>query len=106
MDGNCEDFLLIEKLLLFFLLICFNQYLGEGISGLQGPYYSGTGCFHRRKFLYGLWPDGCMETGGRSPNCVAGKKINLLLTIIFYYIFLLVLCLMYYSNSLLGLQIL
>ena len=24
--------------------------------GIQGPFYSGTGCFHRRKVIYGQWP--------------------------------------------------
>nr|POE84739.1 cellulose synthase-like protein h1 [Quercus suber] len=33
------------------------KYVGHGIAGLQGPFYSGTGCFHSRKFIYGLSPD-------------------------------------------------
>ncbi|XP_030544378.1 cellulose synthase-like protein H1 isoform X3 [Rhodamnia argentea] len=33
------------------------EYLGRGIVGIQGPFYAGTGCFHRRKVIYGLWPD-------------------------------------------------
>ncbi|XP_034701263.1 cellulose synthase-like protein H1 isoform X2 [Vitis riparia] len=41
------------------------KYLASGIAGLQGPHYSGTGCFHRRKVIYGLWPDGRMEFKGR-----------------------------------------
>ncbi|KAH7680951.1 Cellulose synthase protein [Dioscorea alata] len=28
-----------------------------GIAGLQGPGYNGTGCFHRRKIIYGSPPD-------------------------------------------------
>ncbi|KAI6672790.1 hypothetical protein NL676_000696 [Syzygium grande] len=32
------------------------EYLGRGIVGLQGPFYAGTGCFHRRKVIYGSWP--------------------------------------------------
>uniref|UniRef100_F6HID0 Cellulose synthase-like protein H1 n=1 Tax=Vitis vinifera TaxID=29760 RepID=F6HID0_VITVI len=43
-------------------------YMGSGIAGLQGPMYSGTGCFHRRKVIYGLWQDGRMEIKGRSVN--------------------------------------
>lgn len=26
----------------------------KGISGIQGPLYTGTGTFHRRKVMYGL----------------------------------------------------
>ena len=40
--------------------------MGSGIAGLQGPLYSGTGCFHRRKVIYGSWPDGRMEIKGRN----------------------------------------
>ncbi|XP_059597275.1 cellulose synthase-like protein H1 [Vitis vinifera] len=47
-------------------LVVLYKYLGSGIAGLQGPTYSGTGCFHRRKVIYGLWPDGRMEIKGRS----------------------------------------
>ena len=43
-----------------------DQYVGSGIAGLQGPMYGGTGCFHRRKVIYGLWPEGRMEIKGRS----------------------------------------
>ncbi|RVW38920.1 Cellulose synthase-like protein H1 [Vitis vinifera] len=42
-----------------------NRTAVSGIAGLQGPNYSGTGCFHRRKVIYGLWPDGRMEFKGR-----------------------------------------
>ncbi|KAL6330145.1 hypothetical protein AAG906_040065 [Vitis piasezkii] len=41
-------------------------YVGSGIAGLQGPMYGGTGCFHRRKVIYGLWPEGRMEIKVRS----------------------------------------
>ncbi|RVW38921.1 Cellulose synthase-like protein H1 [Vitis vinifera] len=34
-------------------------------SRLQGPMYGGTGRFHRRKVIYGLWPEGRMEIKGR-----------------------------------------
>ncbi|TVU14500.1 hypothetical protein EJB05_37974 [Eragrostis curvula] len=33
------------------------QKLGSGIAGLQGIFYNGTGCFHRRKVIYGMPPD-------------------------------------------------
>ncbi|KAL6845674.1 hypothetical protein ACP4OV_024497 [Aristida adscensionis] len=31
--------------------------LGSGVAGLQGMFYGGTGCFHRRKVIYGVPPD-------------------------------------------------
>ncbi|TVU14499.1 hypothetical protein EJB05_37973 [Eragrostis curvula] len=31
--------------------------VGFGIAGLQGIFYGGTGCFHRRKVIYGMQPD-------------------------------------------------
>ncbi|XP_058220295.1 cellulose synthase-like protein B4 isoform X3 [Rhododendron vialii] len=31
-------------------------YLVRGLAGIQGPFYGGTGCFHRRKVIYGLSP--------------------------------------------------
>ncbi|TVU50414.1 hypothetical protein EJB05_01785, partial [Eragrostis curvula] len=33
------------------------QKLGFGIAGVQGMFYAGTGCFHRRKAIYGTPPD-------------------------------------------------
>ncbi|PQQ01311.1 cellulose synthase-like protein B4 [Prunus yedoensis var. nudiflora] len=33
------------------------KYAGRGISGIQGPFYLGTGCVHRRKVIYGLSPN-------------------------------------------------
>ncbi|CAA6668374.1 unnamed protein product [Spirodela intermedia] len=32
-------------------------FLGRGMEGLQGPFYYGTGCFHRRNAIYGEAPD-------------------------------------------------
>jgi len=32
------------------------------MAGLQGPFYCGTNTFHRRKAIYGVYPD---ETGSR-----------------------------------------
>ncbi|XP_066344164.1 cellulose synthase-like protein H2 [Miscanthus floridulus] len=31
--------------------------VGLGVAGLQGIFYGGTGCFHRRKVIYGVPPD-------------------------------------------------
>ncbi|XP_042977126.1 cellulose synthase-like protein H1 isoform X2 [Carya illinoinensis] len=33
------------------------EYIARGIDGIQGPVYGGTGCFHRRKIIYGSSPD-------------------------------------------------
>ncbi|XP_061970024.1 cellulose synthase-like protein H1 isoform X1 [Populus nigra] len=33
-----------------------HKYIGNGIVGIQGPFYGGTGCFHRRKVIYGSCP--------------------------------------------------
>ncbi|XVF81629.1 hypothetical protein PTKIN_Ptkin15bG0170500 [Pterospermum kingtungense] len=38
-------------------LVVFQKYMSRGMAGLQGPHYMGTGCFHRRKVIYGLWPE-------------------------------------------------
>ncbi|KAG2611217.1 hypothetical protein PVAP13_4KG149000, partial [Panicum virgatum] len=35
----------------------FYEKLGFGIAGLQGMFYFGTGCFHRRKVIYGVPPE-------------------------------------------------
>ncbi|CAK9315546.1 unnamed protein product [Citrullus colocynthis] len=37
-------------------LVVLFEYMARGIMGLQGPLYSGTGCFHRRKVIYGQFP--------------------------------------------------
>jgi len=29
----------------------------RGMTGLQGPHYSGTNAFHRRNVIYGLYPE-------------------------------------------------
>ncbi|PNX82564.1 cellulose synthase-like protein h1-like, partial [Trifolium pratense] len=33
------------------------EYIIRGMGGLQGPFYGGTNTFHRRKAIYGLYPD-------------------------------------------------
>ncbi|KAL3714737.1 hypothetical protein ACJRO7_006612 [Eucalyptus globulus] len=38
-------------------LVVLQEYLVRGIVGIQGPVYGGTGCFHRRKVIYGSWPE-------------------------------------------------
>ncbi|KAA8524718.1 hypothetical protein F0562_011141 [Nyssa sinensis] len=44
-------------------LVVLFEYLGRGVVGIQGPFYAGTGCFHRRKVIYGLSPDDKEITG-------------------------------------------
>nr|GMC70590.1 cellulose synthase-like protein H1 [Ipomoea batatas] len=39
------------------------KYIGQGISGIQGPFYQGTGCFHRRKVIYGMSPNVANASG-------------------------------------------
>ncbi|XP_056171014.1 cellulose synthase-like protein H1 isoform X2 [Syzygium oleosum] len=50
------------------------EYLGRGIVGIQGPFYAGTGCFHRRKVIYGSWPDD-MKTKDRG-ELTEEKSLN------------------------------
>ena len=42
----------------------------RGILGIQGVFYNGTGCFHRRKIIYGLSPD--------NVDSVDGKQLTLI----------------------------
>ncbi|GAB2274914.1 hypothetical protein Dimus_009684 [Dionaea muscipula] len=37
--------------------VVFQHFIGRGTTAIQGPHYVGTGCFHRRKIIYGLAPD-------------------------------------------------
>ncbi|CAJ1979071.1 unnamed protein product [Sphenostylis stenocarpa] len=46
------------------------KYLAAGLAGLQGPFYGGTNCFHRRKVIYGLSPDNVKKAK------VSGKSIS------------------------------
>ncbi|XP_019193754.1 PREDICTED: cellulose synthase-like protein H1 [Ipomoea nil] len=39
------------------------EYLGRGMAGIQGPFYQGTGCFHRRKVIYGMSPNVANASG-------------------------------------------
>ncbi|KAM7503654.1 hypothetical protein LguiB_002558 [Lonicera macranthoides] len=44
-------------------LVVLYEFMGRGIAGAQGPFYGGTGCFHRRKVIYGLSPDEELSEG-------------------------------------------
>ncbi|KAG7983408.1 hypothetical protein I3843_04G104800 [Carya illinoinensis] len=41
------------------------EYIARGIDGIQGPVYGGTGCFHRRKIIYGSSPDNVDSIDGK-----------------------------------------
>ncbi|KAK9924515.1 hypothetical protein M0R45_032880 [Rubus argutus] len=52
------------------------KYTAQGISGIQGPFYSGTGCVHRRKVIYGLFPNN-VKFGDTNPKIINnGKSTN------------------------------
>ncbi|XP_043723758.1 cellulose synthase-like protein H1 isoform X2 [Telopea speciosissima] len=55
------------------------KYFIPGILGLQGPWYAGTGCFHRRKAIYGLSADEA-ENKGRNHGVINGKSLETLRT--------------------------
>ncbi|XP_058091251.1 cellulose synthase-like protein H1 isoform X2 [Magnolia sinica] len=38
-------------------LLVLQKIISHGIAGIQGPLYGGTGCFHRRKIIYGSHPE-------------------------------------------------
>ncbi|XP_041007306.1 cellulose synthase-like protein H1 isoform X1 [Juglans microcarpa x Juglans regia] len=46
-------------------LVVLFEYIARGIDGIQGPIYGGTGCFHRRKIIYGLSPDNVDSIDGK-----------------------------------------
>ncbi|WOG94312.1 hypothetical protein DCAR_0313605 [Daucus carota subsp. sativus] len=39
------------------------KFVGHGLAGIQGPMYTGTNCFLRRKVIYGISPDQKITTG-------------------------------------------
>ncbi|KAK4577328.1 hypothetical protein RGQ29_027733 [Quercus rubra] len=49
-------------------LVVLFKYMGHGIAGLQGPFYSGTGCFHSRKVIYGLSPNDVDSVDEKTAN--------------------------------------
>lgn len=52
------------------------QLILRGIAGIQGPFYGGTGCFHRRKIIYGQPPDN-KGTQGKELNPYTSRSFNL-----------------------------
>ncbi|XP_040872662.1 cellulose synthase-like protein H1 isoform X3 [Glycine max] len=51
------------------------KYLAAGIGGLQGPFYGGTNCFHRRKVIYGLSPEN-IEKDKFSGNSISEEELK------------------------------
>lgn len=47
-----------------------------GLEGSQGPVYQGSGCFHRRKVIYGLWPDDVQIGGENSLSSPINEKLG------------------------------
>ncbi|CAK7348999.1 unnamed protein product [Dovyalis caffra] len=45
--------------------VILQKYILSGVAGIQGPYYEGTGCFHRRNVIYGSCPD---DIGDQAKN--------------------------------------
>ncbi|KAG6717656.1 hypothetical protein I3842_04G111900 [Carya illinoinensis] len=57
-------------------MVVLYEYIGHGIAGLQGPFYAGTGCFHRRKIIYGLSPDNMASINGKLVEDIFSKIGN------------------------------
>ncbi|KAF3577100.1 hypothetical protein DY000_02035059 [Brassica cretica] len=60
-DSNADEFIILQS------------YLGRGIAGIQGPIFTGSGCFHTRKVMYGLSIDDLDDSG--SLSSVATKRM-------------------------------
>ncbi|KAG6618240.1 hypothetical protein I3842_Q117700 [Carya illinoinensis] len=52
------------------------EYMGCGIAGLQGQFYGGTGCFHKRRIIYGLSPDSVVSVNGKLVEDIFSKIGN------------------------------
>ncbi|KAL7593207.1 hypothetical protein Lser_V15G34749 [Lactuca serriola] len=52
-------------------------YLANGISGIQGTFYAGSNCFHRRKVIYGSYPNDKIKTNKKDLHKIFGKSIEL-----------------------------
>ncbi|WVY99307.1 hypothetical protein V8G54_025377 [Vigna mungo] len=49
-------------------------YLGGGLAGIQGIFYVGTNCLHRRKVIYGLSPDHHIRNGKKHHDITDERK--------------------------------
>jgi len=63
------------------------QYLGRGLAGIQGIFYVGTNCLHRRQVIYGLSPDHHIRNGKKHDDITDGTLISLLSFITLLYSF-------------------
>ncbi|RDX60120.1 Cellulose synthase-like protein H1, partial [Mucuna pruriens] len=55
-------------------LVALFVYLGGGVAGLQGVFYSGTNCLHRRKIIYGISPHvHDIQNGNKDHGITNGK---------------------------------
>ncbi|XP_042519699.1 cellulose synthase-like protein H1 isoform X1 [Macadamia integrifolia] len=54
-------------------LVMLQHVVFRGLAGIQGPLCGGSGCFHRRKVIYGLSPDEA-ETKARYMSLINGKS--------------------------------
>ncbi|XP_018848465.2 cellulose synthase-like protein H1 [Juglans regia] len=57
-------------------MVVLQEYMARGIAGFQGPFYGGTGCFHRRKIIYGLSPDNVASVNGKLVEDIFSKIGN------------------------------
>lgn len=53
------------------------QFILRGIAGIQGPLYAGTGCFHRRKIIYGQPPNNKGTQGKEYFNPYTSRSFDL-----------------------------
>ncbi|CAA7036873.1 unnamed protein product [Microthlaspi erraticum] len=61
-DSKAEGFNLLQS------------FLERGVAGIQGSVYTGSGCFHTRRVMYGLYPDDVEDNG--SLSSVATRKLS------------------------------
>ncbi|KAJ9560959.1 hypothetical protein OSB04_006119 [Centaurea solstitialis] len=55
-------------------------YMENGITSMQGAFYGGSNCFHRRKVIYGSSPNDAIKTGNTDNECLHkmfGKSIEM-----------------------------
>ncbi|KAF3576815.1 hypothetical protein DY000_02035056 [Brassica cretica] len=72
-DSNCEELVVLQSVrFLILTFICLFIHLSRGFAGIQGSIYSGSGCFHTRRVMYGLSVDDLEEDG--SPSSVNASR--------------------------------
>ncbi|KAJ9560943.1 hypothetical protein OSB04_006103 [Centaurea solstitialis] len=71
-DGLKDDPFGIQLVNLFYMV--------NGIASMQGAFYGGSNCFHRRKVIYGSSPNDAIKTGNTDNECLHkmfGKSIEM-----------------------------